>query len=399
MVVACGLLVLLIGGVPSGPKAPTPRAPAARPSASTTPTVPSTPAASPQPTIAQSPSALVSQARALYEALEYDKVAPLAVQALASPDITLDEKLEAYQLQGSALAIVGDPVDAERPFLLLLTVRPDFVVPAETPPKIKSVFAKVKGEFDAVREAQEARFRKELASTIEIDGALPTTARGGYPVRFDFAVADPRGVIKSVRVQYRRQGEPEFLELPLQRSTSGRFVGVVPGEWTASPTGFTMEALVVASDLKGPLQRLGSPFVSIPVSAGALARRQPVPVWVFGTSAGVTGTLALVATSVTAASAWQGLEFRATLDKATDADPGDGADIVAHQGRGQALNAAAWATWGLTGVAVVVSGVLALFTNWSGEESDIATGSEPPASEGSTPETLPSAGPREPSAS
>jgi hypothetical protein len=320
---------------------------------------------------------LVRQARALYEALEYDKVAPLAVQALASPDITLDEKLEAYQLQGSALAIVGDPVDAERPFLLLLTVRPDFAVPADTPPKIKSVFAKVKGEFDAVRESQEARFRQELASTIELGGALPSTARGGYPLRFDFTVADPRGVIKSVRVHYRRQGEPEFLELPLQRAASGRFVGGVPGEWTASPAGFTMEAFVVASDQQGPLQRLGAPFVPIAVSPGALARRQPVPVWAFATSAALTGVGALSAAGITAVSAWQGAQFQAKVAGATQTNPGDGADIVAHQAMGLSLNTAAWTTWGLTGVAVVLTGVLALFTNWSGEESDIATGVEP----------------------
>jgi hypothetical protein len=383
MGLVCSVVVLLVAGVPSGPKVTTTtttRAPVSRPAPTTTaapltqpPTQPSTQGPPP------SPSVLVSQARALYDALEYDKVAPLAVQALASPDITLDEKLEAYQLQGSALAIVGDPVDAERPFLLLLTVRPDFVVPADTPPKIKSVFAKVKGEFDAVREAQEARFRKELASTIEIEGALPSTARGGYPVRFDFSVADPRGVIKSVRVHYRRQGDPEFLELPLQRAASGRFVGGVPGEWTASPTGFTMEAFVDASDQKGPLQRLGSPFVSIPVGAGALARRQPVPVWAFATSAGLTGAAALSAAGITAASAWQGAQFQAKLSAATEGDPGDGADIVAHQALGSALNVAAWTTWGLTGVAVVLSGVLGLFTNWSGEESDVATGLKPPS--------------------
>ena len=121
------------------------KAPKATPAAA-----PSTAAAAPAPPSAKalparSAAEAVAEAQRLYDALEYDKVAPLAGQALADPAITLDQKLAAYQLQGSALAIIGDPVDAERPFLLLFTVRPDFTLPDDTPPKIKSVFAKVKG--------------------------------------------------------------------------------------------------------------------------------------------------------------------------------------------------------------------------------------------------------------
>lgn len=350
---------------PTAPKTSTP-APAP---AAAAPAPAATPAPAPEP---RSAAALIAEASALYDALEYDKVAPLAALALAAPDITLEQKLVAYQLQGSALAIIGDPVDAERPFLLLLSVRPDFVVPDETPPKIKSVFAKVKGEFDAVREAQEAQQRKELAATIEIEGALPTSADGGRPLRFDFGVADPRDVVKSVRVQYRRQGESEFLGLPLRRATSGRWVGVVPGEWTASENGFTMEAVVVVADQKGPLQTLGAPFAPIAVSAGALARKQPVPVWALGTSAGLTGAVALAATGITAATAWQNADFHAKLDAATPDTPASGADIVAQQRLGESLNVAALAGWGTAGVAAIVTGVLALFTNWSGEELDDA---------------------------
>jgi len=322
-------------------------------------------------------AALIDEARALYDGLEYDKVAPLAALALMAPDITLDQKLVAYQLQGSALAIIGDPVDAERPFLLLLSVRPDFVVPEDTPPKIKSVFAKVKGEFDAVREAQEAQQRKELAATIEFDATLPAAVDGGRPVRFDVGVADPRGVVKSVRVQYRRQGETEFIGLPLRRTSSGRWVGVVSGEWTASEGGFTMEALVVVADQKGPLASLGAPVTSIPVTAGALARKLPVPVWVLGTSVGITGAVAIAASGLTAATAVQNADFHARLAAATPENPANGADIVAQQRLGESLNVAAWVSWGTAGVAAVVTGVLALFTDWNGEDLEEPPGPGP----------------------
>jgi hypothetical protein len=133
-----------------------------------------------------------------------------------------------------------------------------------------------------------------------------------------------------------------------------------------------MEALVVVADQKGQLKALGAPASPITVSAGALARKQPVPVWALGTSAGVTGAVALAATGITAATAWQNADFHAKLDAATPENPASGADIVAQQRLGESLNFAALAGWGTAGVAAIVTGVLALFTNWSGEELDVA---------------------------
>lgn len=361
---------------------------AAKPAKTAAPltSAPAPAATSPAPALPPRTAAeAVAEAQRLYDALEYDKVAPLAAQALADPAITLDQKLSAYQLQGSALAIIGDPVDAERPFLLLFTVRPDFTLPDDTPPKIKSVFAKVKGEFDAVRDAQEAQQRKELMATIDIGGAFPESGTGGRPLRFEFTVGDPRGVVKSVRVQYRKQGEPDFLSLPLRKSVQGAWVGVVPGEWTASDAAFTVEANLVVADQKGPLKKLGEPFTTMAVSAGKLERQQPVPVWAFGTSAGVTGAVALAASGITVLTALQNADFHNKLDTATAENPADGRDIVAQQQLGQNLNIAALAGWGTAGVAAVVTGVLALFTNWSGEDAELAPLSDLPPEEPAAP--------------
>ncbi len=380
MIMRVGLMAVALLSSGNAAAAKAKKTPAATPAPATAPT----PAPTPPVATTQSAAELIAEAQKLYDGLEYDKVAPLAAAALASPTITLDEKLLAYQLQGSSLAIIGDPVDAERPFLLLLSVRPDFSLPEDAPPKIVSVFAKVKGEFDALRAIQEAQQRKELAATISVDGEIPTSAVGGEALRFDFGVEDPRGVVKSVRVQYRRQGEPEYLGLPLRRAVNGRWVGAVPGEWTASEGGFVMETTVVVSDQKGALKKVGEPFVSIQVSAGELARQRPVPLWVFGSSAGVTGAVALTAAGITAATAVQNADFHAKLDAATPESPASGADIVAQQRLGESLNTAALVGWSAAGVAAIVTGVLGLFTNWSGEDLDVA-GPAPDADATDTP--------------
>ncbi len=315
-------------------------------------------------------------AQKLYDSLEYDKVAPLAVQALADPKITLDDKLTAYQLQGSALAIIGDPSSAERPFLLLLTVRPGFTLSDDTPPKIKAVFAKVKGEFDEVRKADEARLRRELAATIEFVGAPPASAVGGRPLKFELGVADPRGVVKTVRVQYRKRGPSsgdgaEFLSLPLARDGKGSWAGLVPGEWTASDTGFVMDVVVVAADASGPLRQLGDPSpLSVDVAAGQVDRTaRPVPLWVLGTSAGVTAAALATSAGLAGVTVWQNADYHQKLDASTPEKPATGADIVAQERLGSSLNLAQTVGWSVAGVGVLLTGVLALFTNWSGEEA------------------------------
>lgn len=314
----------------------------------------------------------LSQARKLYDSLEYDKVAPLAATALAAPDVTLDDKLIAYQLQGSALAIIGDPTDAERPFLLLLSVRQDFALPEDTPPKIKSVFAKVKGEFDEVRRADEARQRRELAATIEIVGLPPAQAVGGRALRFEFGVTDPRGVVKSVRVQYRKKGESEFLALPLARDVkTGQWAAAVPGEWTASPTPFAMDVVLTVADATGPLRQLGDPVpLAIEVLAGEVDRSvRPVPLWVFGTSIGVTTAALVTSGALAGVTAWQNADYHQKLEASKTGEPAVGRDIVEQQNRGNALNVAQAVGWGAVGVGGLVSGVLAIFTNWSGDEA------------------------------
>src|SRR5688500_10600093 len=95
---------------------------------------------------------LLAEARSLFEQLEYDRVLPVARSVLARPEATLDQKLDAYVLEASCLAIVGDPVEAEQPFRLLLRARPDFDLAVETAPKILAVFRKVQGEERAIKE-------------------------------------------------------------------------------------------------------------------------------------------------------------------------------------------------------------------------------------------------------
>ena len=83
----------------------------------------------------QSNEQLLDEAQRLYDDLEYDRVLPITEAILARPNVPIEQQLDAYLLQGSAIAIIGNPVEAERSFRLLLRGRPSYELPASTPPR------------------------------------------------------------------------------------------------------------------------------------------------------------------------------------------------------------------------------------------------------------------------
>ena len=368
MLVAAGLAVTLQLAV-APPKAK-PKTPA--PASSTTSS--KVPDAAPLPSTASlATPALVALAKQQYDALEYDRVARLAEEALARTDLTLDDKLDAYALQGSALAIVADPIDAEKPFRLLLRARPEFNLPDATPPKILAVFRKVQVEEKAIVDEFAAIQRQRLSATLKLTGDAPEGARGGRAVRFGYRLRDPQGAVESVRVQYRRKGEGEFTSLPLKRDDAGLWSGRIPGEWTANEGGFVLEYVVVAGDEKGTLISLGTAATpnALDVAAGQVDKNaHPVPVWGFWTAAGATGVVGVTAGALAATTAWLNADYHRQLDESTPERPADGAALARQADLGNSVMVAQFVGWGVTGLGVVVSGLLAPFTNWSGETFD-----------------------------
>lgn len=261
-----------------------------------------TPKAAPAPVlVARTATEAMAQLDSLYKTLEYAAVIPLAEQVLARSDLSSEQRLEAYRLQGSARAIVEDPVDAERPFRLLLRARPDYEMPGDTPPKILAVFRKVQSEEKALASQLKGVERSRLIAGLRLTGEPPNEAQGGRPVRFSYRLRDTAGVVEAVKVQYRRVGQRSFSSLALERSEDGEWRGFIPGEFTADEKGFGLEYFTETSDREGLLLASGSekqPLVitvlpgQVPVQAF-----KPVPKAVFFTSLALTGAIG-VATGV-----------------------------------------------------------------------------------------------------
>jgi hypothetical protein len=304
---------------------------------------------------------LLKRAQTLYSSLEYDKVIPVTEALLLREDLKLEQKLEAHRLNASAKAIVQDPVDAEKPFRLLLRSRPDYDLPGDTPPKILAVFRKVQIEEKALAEQAEAFVREGLVKSMKVLDEPATEAKGGRPVPFALRLRDPGAVVESVKVPYRRAGQGEFSVLPLQHDEDGRWRGQIPADFTADPNGFTLEYYVETADGKGPLLTDGnakSPR-KIDIAAGKLqGAPPPLHKGIF-----FTGLALTVATAI----AWGGLDiWEQRTQSAYSNQMGivPGAHVQAQAGLGTSLATAVNVT-GFTALGLLVlTAVLIPFTDW-----------------------------------
>lgn len=201
--------------------------------------------------ISADPASLLKEAHKLYGELEYDRVVPIAEQILEIKGTTIQQKLDAYLLKGSCLAILGQTLEAEKTFRLLLRVEPSFDVKANVSPKILAVLRKVQHEERALAEQLQALERQRIIAQLAISGLPPNSAIGGQPIAFELDVTDPFGAVHAVSLRYRRIIENAYSSLALQRDDRGMWISKIPAEWTANDGGFQMEYFISTADLQG----------------------------------------------------------------------------------------------------------------------------------------------------
>jgi len=238
----------------------------------------------------------LDRAKKLYEALEYADVIPFAQAVLDREDATIEQRLDAYLLKGSCLAIVGNPIDAEKPFRYLLRGRPDYDMSAETPPKILSVFRKVQVEEKSIVVQMAELKRSRIIKELHLEGEVPEESKGGLPLTFEYTLRDPGRAVGEMDLHYRRsKGEP-FSSLALQIDKTGIWKGEIPGEWTENDDGFNMGYYVTTASHDGvDLLHVGNATspMSIVMTPGTVADAIPIyrSTWFWVASSGVVAAL------------------------------------------------------------------------------------------------------------
>lgn len=335
----------------------------AKPPKTTPPlTTKSTPAESQlAPTL--SPAVLVTQLNQLYESLEYDRVIPFAEACLKRGDLDLAQQLEVYRLLGSARAIVEDPVDAEKPFRLLLRARPEYDLPANTPPKILAVFRKVQSEEKALAGQLREVERQRIISSLKLLDELPAEAKGGQPLQFALRLRDPGSAVETIKVSYRKPGVKAYSSLALQRREQGDWRGAIPADFTATSSGFPLEYYVETADAAGPLLRVGAELSprTVSVLAGLVETKafKPVSPTITFLSLGLTAAIGVAAAVLGVLFNLEQGRYRSLRDSEVS-----GAVLFESARQGGSLATGVNVTVVGVGVGSLITGVLLLLTDF-----------------------------------
>lgn len=231
----------------------------------------------------------LSRAKDQYERLEFDRAALTLQRALEYSKNCRWDLAEIYRLKAFVDAVNAERERCQRAFEILLALDPEYVMPADVPPKIASCFD------DARRVPTE---RRELDLRHTAPQQVPPNAPVSLPVR----VVDPLRLVDQVQVYFRRQGVKVYTVVSARADEN---VSVVIPALAVPPDekGYNLEYFIRAVDRwEGTLDEEGSakkPLELQVTPADSSAGGVPGGWWLWAAiGAAVIGgvTLAVVAT-------------------------------------------------------------------------------------------------------
>lgn len=210
---------------------------------------PSTPISSPAATKA---TEKLIELRALLESDQCEKLVALSPYIEDHRLATQAERHEAMFARAYCLvSSFGNIAEAGTVFQEILEEDIKANPPFDVEPKFQFL---VDGSRASLIEAQRAKAEAEHAkkvARIELELSGTPNVKGGNRVFFDVRLTDPDAVVKSMRVNFRKQGEREYYALPVRKKSEAWWRGEVPGTYTRSSTGMKVEWFLTLSDEQG----------------------------------------------------------------------------------------------------------------------------------------------------
>ena len=201
-------------------------------------------------------SDLLSQAKILYDDLQYDAALQKLKAALKVGDLSRAEIVEVYKYMGFIYLIQGKEKYAEASFKLLLKYDPDHQLnPLMTAPKFIDFFNRVKA-------------KQVAASKVILRHEPPKRFAPGQPLTLTAYVVDRGGRMSRLLVYYRKKGSAaafSSVEMEPDPADPTRYEGLVPYVFGTEPGTYTIEYyiaavaadgqwLATAGDPKAPLE-------------------------------------------------------------------------------------------------------------------------------------------------
>lgn len=272
---------------PVEPASPEPASPAPDPAATPVPEVVAprpVPRRRARPRSEQAMSApqimdALSKAQDACEAFDLETCITMCLALVDEPEINSEQEATVYAHLAASYAVLGDPTESERYYRLLLRLKPEFDLGAETPPKILVVFKNVQSEEKRLREAMKEAEKKRLKEGIAVEVTAPEEGRGGRPLTIEAHVTSKMGGISGVSLKYRREEAEDFATQPMAPAGTDQFKVTFPPTQTAADADRTWQYFVVVEGEANEVLRIhgnADQPLSLPVGAGSIPG---TPLW------------------------------------------------------------------------------------------------------------------------
>jgi len=213
-------------------------------------TTPAPPEAAPPPAPAAATSATrrLEEVRAAFAAVDCDKVMLLAPFVFEHRQATMAERHEAGFRHGWCAVLVGNLGEAQTLFASIVdedvAAEPGF----EIEPRVRVLLEAARGEAQKRLDAKAEAARAEAIASIVLKVKAPEGLKGGARAFFDIDVEDPRRLVRGLRLEFRRAGDFDFSALPITKRSDGTWRGEIPGSFTRSSTGQTIDWFISVLD-------------------------------------------------------------------------------------------------------------------------------------------------------
>ena len=222
------------------------------------------------------PNPHLSRAKDEFDKLEFDRAARTLQRAIEYSRNCRWDLAEIYRLKAFVDAVNAERERCQRAFEILLALDPEYVMPADVPPKIRLCFD------DAKKVSLEHR---KLALVHQAPGIVQPRA----PVSLQVKVGDPLRLVDQVQVYFRRAGVKVYTVVSA-RADDAVSVVIPALNLPAEEDGYEVEYFIRAIDRwEGTLAEEGA--VQTPlrfsVQAGDVSSGSIVSRWWFWTALGV----------------------------------------------------------------------------------------------------------------
>jgi tetratricopeptide (TPR) repeat protein len=172
-----------------------------------------------------------------------------------APDLTDDQLVELYRLLGLSHLYLGNEDKARGAFEKLLQARPDYELPKATPPKIRTLYARIKDDI---------RKRRVRPVTLSVAGVPEQKPAQAVTVE---ARIDDMALGAKAKLFYRRSGAQNYSSIDFLRDRADRslYRATIPAfEVPEEPAAYDLEYYVeVADAAQRRLAGRGDPFTPL----------------------------------------------------------------------------------------------------------------------------------------